>query len=225
MEGYLSCWHILCRCRRHCGTRTSWRPHPDATPSFRLPLRRTGTPVVGEAESRGKASGRLGDEITSHQPRRSAFIANKSPPPGRGSTVESRLLPRQARILLSPRKRWVSVPGSVDIRPRLKDWRAGLAPVVGRPRPKRQFPRSHGSLAAPGERPVDTADSCEVRAARLGDTQRSTLVVGTSVIADSLCSEGLPERLGSSENRLFQTAVIDVVISNYFASLPHVASW
>ena len=71
---------------------------------------------------------------------------------------------------------------------------------------------------------MGTADNCEVRAARLGDIQRSTLVVGTSVIADSLCSEESPERLGSSENPLLQTAVIDVVSSNYFASLPHVAS-
>ena len=30
-------------------------------------------------QSRGQASGRLGDEITSHQPRRSAFIAIKFP--------------------------------------------------------------------------------------------------------------------------------------------------
>ena len=51
--------------------------------------------------------------------------------------MESRLLPRRARILPSPRKRWVSVPGSVDIRTRRKDWRAGLAPLVGRPKPKK----------------------------------------------------------------------------------------
>ena len=40
--------------------------------------------------------------------------------------MESKLLPLQARIFPSPRKRWVRVPGSVDIKQRRKTGAQGL---------------------------------------------------------------------------------------------------
>ena len=60
---------------------------------------------------------------------------------------------------------------------------------------------------------MDITDICEVRVAKLGNTWKRTRGVGTSVIADSLRSEGLPERLGSSERTLFPNADFDVLSS------------
>ena len=54
--------------------------------------------------------------------------------------MESRLLPCQARILSSPRKRWVRVPGSVDIRPRRKTGYQGSPLSLAIQERKRKLP-------------------------------------------------------------------------------------
>ena len=110
--------------------------------------------------------------------------------------MESRILPRKARILPYPRERWVSVPGSMNIRPRRKIGEQGLS---CRQRSKAETPTFRevtDCWQQQEQGPVDTADSCEVRAAGLGNTRRRTLGVGTSVTADSLRLEGSPELLG-----------------------------
>ena len=146
---------------------------------------------------RGRAPCRLGDQITSRQPRRTAFIAKNSPYLGedlQGS--RDSYLARHGSFHLPESVEFV--PGSVDIRPRLKKEDQDLSLSLAVQERKRKLPEMD-SWQQREQGPVDTADSCEVQAARMGNIRRRTRGVGTSVIADSLRSEGLPERLAYSE--------------------------
>ena len=123
------------------------------------------------------------------------FIANKRQQLVSGTTEKSLWTSsRHGRTLPSSRKRLVSAPGFMGIRPHRKTGKRASSLSLAIQSRKAAFLRVTDLWQLLEQGPVNTADHCEVRAARLDNTWRCAYEVCTSVIAESLRMVGLSGR-------------------------------